>query len=133
MRFKGRMELEHGLKPIDIAPVINVIFLLLMFFMITPSFTTDSAITVNLPKAVTSEAVNYGDTQLVVSADNRIFLDGSAVTLDDLKGRLKAMAKRNLAILIKADSRANLGKIVEIWDTCKLMGIKQISIATGQQ
>ena len=133
MRFKGRMELEHGLKAIDIAPIINVMFLLLMFFMLTPSFTTESAITVNLPRAVTSEAVKYDDTQIIVSADNRIFLNGTEVALEDLKALLKAMAKRNLAILIKADSRANLGKVVEIWDSCRKMGIKQISIATGQQ
>ena len=133
MRFKGRMELEHGLKAIDIAPIINVMFLLLMFFMLTPSFTTESAITVNLPRAVTSEAVKYDDTQIIVSADNRIFLNGAEVALEDLKTLLKAMAKRNLAILIKVDSRANLGKVVEIWDSCRNMGIKQISIATGQQ
>ncbi|MDD5595485.1 MAG: biopolymer transporter ExbD [Candidatus Omnitrophica bacterium] len=133
MHFKGRMTLEHGLKSIDIAPLINVIFLLLIFLMFTPVFVSQPGIGINLPRAVTSEAVKYDNTQIVVSADNQIFLDGSVVTLEELKNLIKQLAKRNLAVLIKADKRANLGKIVEIWDLCRDLGIRQLSIATGEK
>jgi len=130
MHFKGRMALEHGLKSIDIAPLINVIFLLLIFLMLAPVFVSQPGIGINLPRAVTSEAVKYDNTQIVVSAENLIYLNGSIVTLNELKNSIGQMAKRNLAVLIKADRRANLGKIVEIWDLCRDMGIRQLSIAT---
>ena len=130
MHFKGRMALEHGLKSIDIAPLINVIFLLLIFLILAPVFVSQPGIGINLPRAVTSEAVKYDNTQIVVSAENLIYLNGSIVTLNELKNSIGQMAKRNLAVLIKADRRANLGKIVEIWDLCRDMGIRQLSIAT---
>ncbi len=130
MHFKGRMALEHGLKSIDIAPLINVIFLLLIFLMLAPVFVSQPGIGINLPRAVTSEAVKYDNTQIVVSVENLIYLNGSIVTLNELKNSIGQMAKRNLAVLIKADRRANLGKIVEIWDLCRDMGIRQLSIAT---
>ncbi len=130
MHFKGRMALEHGLKSIDIAPLINVIFLLLIFLMLAPVFVSQPGIGINLPRAVTSEAVKYDNTQIVVSAENLIYLNGSIVTLNELKNSIGQMAKRNLAVLIKAGRRANLGKIVEVWDLCRDMGIRQLSIAT---
>ena len=51
MKFKRHMELEHGLRQIDIAPLIDMVFQLLIFFMLTSSFIMQPGIKVNLPKA----------------------------------------------------------------------------------
>jgi len=133
MRFKGRLELEHGLKQIDIAPLISVLFLLLIFFMLTSSFVLQSAIPVNLPKAFTSEAVQMEDIEIIVSGENVTYLNGKAINTQDLKILLKQAAKRNQPILIKADRRAALGRVVEIWDLSREQGITKINIATNQE
>lgn len=132
MRFKGRMELEHGLKQIDIAPLIDIVFQLLIFFMLTSSFVMQPGITVNLPKAVTSEVVTPESIEILVSAENVTYLNGRVVTTQELKSALREAAKRNQAILIKSDKRASLGRVVEIWDTARDLGLKQINIATNQ-
>lgn len=132
MRFKKHMELEHGLRQIDIAPLIDMVFQLLIFFMLTSSFVMQSAIKVNLPKAVTSEAADYKDLEVVVSSENVVYLDGKVTTMQELKGLLKQVARRDQAILIKSDKRASLGRVVEIWDMCRDLGITQINIATDQ-
>ena len=59
MHFKRHMEVEHGLRQIDIAPLIDMVFQLLIFFMLTSSFVVQPGIKVNLPKAVTSEVVKF--------------------------------------------------------------------------
>ena len=133
MRLKGRMELEHGLKQIDIAPLINVIFLLLIFFMLTSSFLMQPGIKVNLPKTVTSEAVKYDNIDILVSSGNATYFNGKLLTPQELKMLLMQAAKRNQAILIKADRRASLGRVVEVWDMARELGITQINIATNQQ
>jgi len=127
------MELEHGLKQIDIAPLIDMIFQLLIFFMLTSSFIMQPGIKVNLPKAVTSEVVKYENIEVVVSGENVIYLNGKVLTLQELKELLKQIAKRQNPILIKADKRASLGRVVEIWDMCRDLGISQINIATNQE
>jgi len=132
MRFKGRMELEHGLKQIDIAPLIDIVFQLLIFFMLTSSFVMQPGIKVNLPKAVTSEVVTAENIEILVSAENVTYLNGEVVTSQELKKTLREAAKRNQAILIKSDKRASLGRVVEIWDTARELGITQINIATNQ-
>jgi biopolymer transport protein ExbD len=127
------MELEHGLKQIDIAPLIDMVFQLLIFFMLTSSFVMQPGIKVNLPKAVTSEIVKYENIEVVVSGENVIYLNGKVLTMQELDNLLKTVAKRQQPILIKADRRASLGRVVEIWDMCRDLGIQQINIATSQE
>ena len=132
MHFKGRMELEHGLKQIDIAPLIDIVFQLLIFFMLTSSFVMQPGIKVNLPKAVTSETVKFENIEILVTAENVTYLNGKVVTTQELKSLLKQAAKREQPILIKADRRAYLGRVVEIWDLARDLGVTQVNIATNQ-
>jgi biopolymer transport protein ExbD len=127
------MELEHGLKQIDIAPLIDIVFQLLIFFMLTSSFVMQPGIRVNLPKAVTSEVVKFENIDILVTSENVTYLNGKVVTNQELKNLLKQAAKRNQTILIKADKRASLGRVVEIWDLARDLGITQINIATNQE
>lgn len=133
MHFKGRMELEHGLKQIDIAPLIDIVFQLLIFFMLTSSFVMQPGIKVNLPKAVTSEVVKYENIEILLTSENVTYLNGKVITLQELKALLKEAAKREQSILIKADKHASLGRVVEIWDLARDLGITQINIATNQE
>lgn len=133
MRFKRHMELEHGLRQIDIAPLIDMIFQLLIFFMLTSSFVVQAGIKVNLPKAVTSDAVRPKNIEIIVSGENVTYLDNKVVTTQELKAFLKQAAKRQQSILIKSDRRASLGRVVEIWDMCRDLGITQVNIATNQK
>ena len=136
MRFRGRrMELEHGLKQIDIAPLIDVVFQLLIFFMLTSSFIMQPGIKVNLPRAATSEVVKPQYAEIMVTGEGIIYLDAIVVTMDELRGFFKQSAKRNssASILIKADRRASLGRVVEIWDMARELGVSQINIATNQE
>ena len=133
MHFKRHMEFEHGLRQIDIAPLIDTIFQLLIFFMLTSSFIMQPGIKVNLPKAVTSEVVKYDNIEILVSSENVTYLNGKVVTSKELKALLRQAAKRDQPILIKADRRSSLGRVVEIWDMGRDLGITQINIATNQE
>jgi biopolymer transport protein ExbD len=132
MRFKRHMELEHGLKQIDIAPLIDMVFQLLIFFMLTSNFVMQPGIKVNLPKAVTSELIKEEALEVSVSAENIVYLNGRVSTIGELKTAIRAVAKKNPSILIKADRRASLGRVVEIWDICREAGVSKINIATDQ-
>ena len=133
MRFRRHMELEHGLRQIDIAPLIDMIFQLLIFFMLTSSFVVQPGIKINLPKAVTSEVVKYENIEIAISGENVIYLNGKVIVLSELKNLFKQMPKRKQSIMIKADRRASLGRVVEIWDMCREAGVSQVNIATNQE
>jgi biopolymer transport protein ExbD len=127
------MELEHGLRQIDIAPLIDMIFQLLIFFMLTSTFVMQPGIRINLPKATTSEVVRYENIEVVISGENVVYFKGKVVTTQELSVLLKQVAKKKQPLLIKADKRASLGRVVEVWDMCRDLGITQINIATSQE
>jgi len=130
MRFKRRVQVEKG--HIDIAPLIDCIFLLLIFFLLTSNFIFQPGIKINLPKAVTSEVVQDNTLVITVTSDNRFYLNEAPITFVELKSKLKNISGKQKPILIKADRDVELGKVVNIWDFCRDIGVTQINIATNQ-
>ena len=130
MKFKRRLKIEKGM--LDLTPMINIFFLLFVFFLFTSSFIFQPGISVSLPKAVTSEVVQQDNVVLTITKDNKMYLEDREISQDELVLRLKVLTKEKMGLLIKADYRAPLGRIVQIWDTCRREGVSQINIATNQ-
>ncbi len=133
MKFKRHAKLEHGLKQIDIAPLIDVIFQLLIFFMLSSSFTFQSGISVKLPKAVTSDIIKEENFIITITGENVVYFNGVISTLKELKQKLDRPNIKKRPLLIKADRRASVGRIVDIWDLCRNLEIEKINIATNQE
>jgi len=132
VKFKRRTKIEQGLKQIDIAPLIDIIFQLLIFFMLSSSFTFQSGINVKLPKAVTSEVIKEENFIITITSENVLYLNGIVTTTKELEAILKQPESKNKILLIKADRRASVGRIVDVWDLCRNLGIERINIATHQ-
>jgi len=137
MRFRSTsrlLQLEKGSSTIDIAPLIDIVFQMLIFFMLTSSFIFQPGIKINLPKAVTSEVLHEQNVVVTVTGENLIYLDNKAVTSVELNKKLvKEIGPAKKPILIKADRRASLGRVVEVWDLCRAAGISQVNIATNPE
>jgi len=130
MKFKRRAKLEKGM--LDITAMVNIFFLLFVFFLFTSSFIFQPGISVNLPKAVTSEVIQQDNLVLTITKDNRLYLEDKQISEEELISRLKILNREKMGLLIRADSRAPLGRIVQIWDACRREGVSQINIATNQ-
>lgn len=131
MKFKRRVQIEKGM--IDLTPLVNVFFLLLIFFLFTSSFIFQPGIKVNLPRAVTSEVIQEDATVMTITRDDKVYLNDREISPDEIASSLKILAKSRTPLLIKADSEASLGRIVEIWDMCRSEGVMQVNIATGKR
>jgi len=131
MRFKRHVQFEKG--QLDIAPLIDCVFLLLIFFLLTSNFIFQPGIKINLPKAVTSEVVQENTLVITVTSDNRFYLNEAPITFVELKKKLEQITDKRKPLLIKADRGVALGKVVGIWDFCRDIGITQVNIATNQE
>ncbi len=128
MKFRKSARVEAGLRQIDIVPLIDCIFLLLIFFMLTSSFVIMPGINVKLPKAVTSDQVDSRSLTIVVSSEDIIYLEDKPQTISEVEAFIKK--GKYSSIFIKADRDSSLGTVVKIWDLCKRFGIDKIGIAT---
>ena len=131
MRFRKSVRAEAGLRQIDIAPLIDCIFLLLIFFMLTSSFVVIPGINVKLPKALTSEGIDTRSLTIVISSEDIVYIDDKPHTIEEVENLTKK--GKFESIFIKADRDASLGAVVRIWDICKRIGIEKIGIATAYE
>ena len=128
MKFRKSARIEAGLRQIDIAPLIDCIFLLLIFFMLTSSFIVIPGVNVKLPKALAPEEIDTRSLTVVISSEDIIYLEGKSLTVKEVEDFIKE--GKFASIFIKADRDSSLGVVVKIWDVCKRFGIEKIGIAT---
>lgn len=129
MRFKRHIELEKG--RLDIAPLIDVVFLLLIFFMLTSGFISRQGIRVNLPSAATAKALPGEDLIVSINSKDQLIIEDKKISIKELGSKIESAAKDKNSIMIKADKKASLGRVVEVWDLCRDGGITNINIGTA--
>lgn len=130
MRFTRQLKLERG--ALDVTPLIDVVFLLLIFFMLTSSFLMQPGIRVNLPRVHVGSPVEVQKLEITIDDVDQIYIGKRLVTMEELKILVEDWAGReaNLPVLIRGDEDASLGCVVQVWDICKAAGITRLRIGT---
>ena len=129
MRFRKTKEEEPRL---GLAPLIDIVFLLLIFFMVTSHFDVASGLRIQLPE-VAQRLFNQKDNQLrlIIDKSGRMFLDGKRLDLKTLEKTLeKAVNEKDLVhLVLQADKDVRHGAVVQAMDVAKSVGINSIIIA----
>ena len=115
--------------PVDIAPMIDVVFQQLIYFMLTSSFVLHPGIHVTLPKAKTGKNLSTSNLVVTLTKDHVVYWDEEVVTLTELRKRLKR-AGGDKPVLIRADRHAYVDKLIELWDLCRDAGYTEVHIGT---
>jgi biopolymer transport protein ExbD len=117
---------------IEIIPMIDTIFFLLVFFMIsTVSMARYSGLPVNLPKAATGQQPASESVAITITSDGKIFIDKQEVPRRSIRTVLqqRLSAKLDLLLLINADERVDHGRVVDVMDDARLAGVTKMAIA----
>lgn len=126
MRFTQRR--KSGKSPIDLAPIVDVVFNLLIFFALTLNFAISSGIKVNLPKA-TGEIVEVKDVNIHISKDGKVYFNDVPMrSANSLKREFQKIPDKNTLVIIRADSEAMHGPVVSTMDLAKTQGFSKIAI-----
>ena len=115
--------------PVDIAPMIDVVFQQLIYFMLTSSFVLSPGIRVALPKAQTGTRMAISNLVITLTKDHVIYWDEQAVSLSELQQRLRR-AGGHKPVLIRADRHAYVEKLIALRDLCRDSGYQEVHIAT---
>jgi biopolymer transport protein ExbD len=117
---------------INITSLIDVCFLLLLFFVISSTFLEQPGMKLELPKSSQKETVKMEGYTLFIAPDERIYLNDEPVPIQDLPGKLKTVSLLigEQGIILKADQKIRYGLVVEVMDVIKQSGIPKIIVAT---
>ena len=131
MRFQTRKTDDVQL---DMTPLIDVVFLLLIFFMLSTSLSVNPGIKIDLPKASAEQVKKKKKTlRVAIEASGRIFLEGKRLTLEQLRERFAAVGKSSgddALVVIEADKKVYHGLVVKVMDAAKTSGLNKLAIAT---
>lgn len=129
LRSRGKNIIDSA--AVDLTPLIDVTFQLLIFFLLTATFNTDAAFKVKLPKASASEPATESKSIVVeISEDGRFEIDRKVVDGEELQTRLCMAAKESqiTTVNIKADQNTKHEKVVQAMDVAKACGIEKLGI-----
>lgn len=118
---------------IEIIPMIDTMFFLLVFFMVaTLSMTLQRGMPVNLPASAEAKADVPDTVTISITGEGAVYLDKEAVPIDGLADRLRAVKARSSepSVVVKADEEARHGTVVKVLDAVKQAGLHKLAIAT---
>jgi biopolymer transport protein ExbD len=115
--------------PIDMTPLIDLVFQVLLFFILTSTFVVSPGIRVDLPPAATAQRLGAANIVITLTKDHLIFWEDTLVTMQELRAKLQALGRAK-PVLIRADRYAYVDKLIALWDLCRDSGYQQVQIAT---
>ncbi len=128
-----RKSLRGGENRVDInmGPLVDMVFLLLIFFVVTTSFVKETGIDVARSTAATAEVKERGNIMIGVTAEGEVWFDGKRVDVRSVR----ALVERALAedpesgVVVVADAKSETGAVVQTMDQCRLAGASNVSLA----
>ena len=131
MRRLRRLEAQEASPDIDLTPMMDMVFILLVFFIVSTSFIKQSGVVVERPSAATA-TVQKAQVVIAVDRANVLWMEGNSTDIQSLPRRLYQLKKesKELAVIVAADTQSNSGVMVQVIDLCRQAGIKDVSVAT---
>jgi biopolymer transport protein ExbD len=118
---------------IILTPLIDILFTVLLFLVLTATFTEQTVLRISLPRSVTGATTTHDPriVRILVDADGRVYVNGQIQTLDDVKRRLDAIPEADRSsVTISADENAKHGRVIQIVDLIRQAGIFRLDIET---
>ncbi|GLX84752.1 biopolymer transporter ExbD [Thalassotalea loyana] len=125
---------EEEEAAIDMTPMLDIVFIMLIFFIVTTSFVKEAGIEVNKPSAVNQTKHKNANVFIAVNGAGEVWLDKKKVDIERVAAKLeKLLAEQPTdVIFIQADKEATHNNVVKVMDAIKEAGVDQISIAAAK-
>jgi biopolymer transport protein ExbD len=126
---------ESASESVNMTPLIDMVFILLIFFLVTASFTKESGIDVDRPTASTAIREEQGSMIIGINKDGEIWMDNQQVELRAVRAHVEHNYAQNPegTVIILADENARTGTTVEVLDQVRLAGVTNVSIAASNE
>lgn len=135
MRSSIEQKLEEAKsQEIDLAPLLDVVFILLIFFIVTTAFVRETGVDVEKPTAVSAQKLQKSVYLLAITATGDVFYGGTNIGVEGTRATLMQLYRSNSRpLVIQADKSVPTELLVKVIDQAKLAGVQQINIATAYE
>lgn len=119
---------------IDMTPMLDIVFIMLIFFIVTTTFVRETGVEVEKPTAITSEARPQGNVLIGIDSNNDIWMNGSQIELSDVRTLVSRARSENPegSVILISDKGARTGTLVDIMDQVQAAGVSRMAISAEQ-
>ncbi|MDJ0865681.1 MAG: biopolymer transporter ExbD [Myxococcota bacterium] len=128
--MRRRRREEEGEDP-NMTPLLDVVFILLIFFVVTSSFVKESGIEVNRPRAVTAAPQQLANILIAIDANDEVWIQRRRVDVRAVRANVERLLAENPqgSVVIQADAESRNGTFVQVMDQARLAGAENIAVA----
>jgi biopolymer transport protein ExbD len=123
---------RRNIGALEVTPLVDVVFLLLIFFLLTATYVKNPNLDINLPKASLNQALSdKRDVTVAIKADGELRYDNTEISVESLEGVLRARfaEDQDVVVVIRADEGTRHGRVVEVMDLAKRVGFAKLAVA----
>lgn len=132
--MRKRRVVQEDSSSIDLTPMLDVVFILLIFFIVTTSFVKEAGIDINRPKAATSTSKPKANIMIAINEIGSIWIDKREVDVRAVRANVERLRAINPegGVIIQADEFSQTGVLVKVMDQIRLAGVEDISISSKE-
>ena len=131
MATKDHLKSETGPTAMNITPLIDMVFILLIFFAVNASFVKDAGVEIERPSARTAQTQAKANIMIAVTENGEVWVDRQRVDPRSVRGHVERLHAENPegAVVILADDKSETGLVIEVLDQARLAGVDQVAVA----
>ncbi len=124
-----------GSPGLDMAPLIDMVFILLIFFLVTTSFVKETGIEVRRPTAATASSSGKSTILIAIDRQNRVFMDHHEIDIRAVRANVERALAENPSgnVIVIADRNSSTGVAVRVMDSCRQAGARSVSLAASRE
>ncbi|MDA3799098.1 MAG: biopolymer transporter ExbD [Kiritimatiellae bacterium] len=134
MKRQSKQDEKSEKVDINMSPLIDCVFLLLIFFIVTTVFVKNTGVDIKKPQAASAKSLKNDSIMISISQDGRIYYAGTVVSLNSIRGIVRQQLNvKEVPVVILADEDSRSGQLIKLIDECKMAGAKSVSIAADMK
>ncbi|WP_154224153.1 ExbD/TolR family protein [Marinicella rhabdoformis] len=132
MRYR---ESKETVQDLNISPLIDMVFILLIFFMVSTTFVKDMKLELDRPSASSATTASTKAIRLYIDNAGEVYMDGESIRIWVIQSRLRDLLKTKTqkSVLVVTDENVPSGKLVEVVDQARLAGASDVGVATEKE
>jgi len=135
INVRATMRGDSDKVDVDMSPLIDMVFLLLIFFVVTTSFVKEAGIEVSRSTASTAEVKEKASVMIGVTSEGEVYMEGKKVDVRSVRGLVERTLVEDpeAGVVVVADKGSETGDVVKVMDQCRLAGAKSVSLAAKRE
>jgi biopolymer transport protein ExbD len=132
MKFRRKKE---QVSDVDMSPLIDMVFILLIFFMVSSTFTKDMKLDLERPGASSASRASSKVIRVYIDNTGETYVDGQPVKTWAIQGKLREMLRSatEKSVLVITDDSISVDKLIDVVDQCRLSGAQDVAVATKKE